>query len=70
MCDYINKYYPSKHFTKENWQWRVPFSVNKMVLGDTLSEETIFAYLDDAYEKLAAFEQELSTLLNESEIEV
>lgn len=69
LCDYINKYYPSKHFTKENWQWRLPFRVNKMMLGDSISEESIFAYLDDAYEKMVAFEKELSTLLNENEIE-
>jgi len=64
LCDYINKYYPSKHFTKVNWQWRIPFRVNKMILGDSLSEETIFDYLDNAYEKLVAFETELSSLLS------
>jgi uncharacterized protein with ParB-like and HNH nuclease domain len=64
LCEFINKYYPSRKHTNENWQWRIPFSVNKMIIGEIVSEEAIFAYLDDSFEKVAAFEKDLSKLLH------
>lgn len=57
-CDCINEFYPAK-MSKEDWQWRIPFKTKTITFGETLSKEEIFEGLDECFEEILQFENEI-----------
>lgn len=57
-CDCINEFYPTK-IGKNDWQWRIPFKTKTITFGETLSKEEIFEGLDECFEEILQFENEI-----------
>ncbi len=64
LCSIINKHFPSRYYTKENWMWRIPFTTKKKVLGEVYTKEEIYEYLDASLQELKQFESALVETLN------
>lgn len=58
ICDRINEFYPAK-MGKKDWQWRTPFRTKTITFGEELSEEEIFAGLDECLVEIQQFEADL-----------
>ncbi len=63
ICEKINEHYPSKR-QSENWQWRVPFSADRVVIPYGMGDEDILKKLDQQYAKIMAFEKDLLQVMN------
>lgn len=65
-CDQINKFKPSR-MQRENWQWRIHFKTRNTKVPDELDEEKIFKALNEKFEEIKAFEQEVFVTVGKME---
>lgn len=63
ICEKINKHYPSKR-QYENWYWRIPFNVERVVIPYEMGEENIIKLLDAQFAELMNYEKELLKVMN------
>lgn len=63
ICEKINKHYPSKR-QYENWYWRIPFNVKRVVIPYEMGEENIIKLLDAQFAELMNYEKELLKVMN------
>ena len=68
LCDRAAKYYPDKKdYPKEDWSWRILYKTTPIDLGDTISDEWLFQKLDEAFEEIKVFENDLKIKLDTDE---
>ena len=58
IMDQIVRYYPVSK--KDNWEWRTPFTTEKIRIENDSSQETIFSILDKLFIQIKEFESDLS----------
>lgn len=66
ICNRINDFFPAKLGKKENWQWRTPFKTTRKSISNELSKDEIFSKLNQCFEEIEKFEDELAQKMNES----
>jgi len=63
ISNYIIQHFPTRG-KKTDWEWKCPFITPYTDIPEAMSDEEIFSVLDDQYDQLMEFENELVCFLN------
>jgi hypothetical protein len=66
VCDRINDKFPAR-VQRENWQWRCPYSTNRVRLDQNTTKSDVIRYLEELFALLMKFEKDMMEELNREE---